>query len=131
MKQRVLIIESEPWLADHYQRQLESNGFIVERASNAYVAIDMIDEMPPDAIVMSLLLAGSSGLGLLHELQSYTDTAKIPVVVCSSMSDLRLDDLKPYGVQRLIDSMSMGPDDIVTSVRSVIFQEGHAPPSAS
>jgi DNA-binding response OmpR family regulator len=120
-KQTVLIVESEPWLGDQYQRSLEKNDFEVIRATNAYAAIDMIDENSPAAIVMSLLLSGAGGLGLLHELQTYIDTADIPVIVCSSLPNLRLDDLEPYGVKRILDNTSMQPDDIAASVRSVLY----------
>lgn len=115
----VLVIESEPWLGDHYQRQLEAHGYNVTRASHAYAAIDSVDSTPPVAIIMSLLLDGPGALNLLHELQSYTDTANIPVIVCSSMTDLDLDELSPYGVKRIINSTSMYPGDIVAAVRGV------------
>ena len=119
MNSSVLIVESEPWLGDHYERILMKNGFKVRRASNGHTAIDMIDDEIPIAIVMSLLLSGTSGFGLLHELQTYVDTAKIPVVVCGVSPDLRLEDLEPYGVKRLLDSTSMQPSDVVAAVRSV------------
>ncbi len=118
--QSIMVIESEPWLGDHYQRQLEAHGFSVVRASHAYAAIDLVDENPPSAIIMSLLLNGPGALNLLHELQSYVDTADIPVVVCSSMTDLDIDELRPYGVQRIVNSRIMQPSDIVTTVRSVL-----------
>jgi len=121
MSQAVLIVESEPWLGDHYQRTLEKGGdFTTLRATNAYAAMDMIDETPPVAIVLSLLLSGTSGLGLLHELQTYVDTAEIPVIVCSSLPDVRLNELEPYGVKRLLNSTLMRPDDLPTAVRSVL-----------
>jgi len=120
MSQIVLIIESEPWLGDQYQQGLEREGFEVTRASNAYTAIDMIDQQTPVAIIMSLLLNGPGALGLLHELQSYVDTADIPVIVCSSLPNLHLDELQPYGVQRLINTTTMQPGDVAAAVRSVL-----------
>lgn len=122
MSQGVLIVESEPWLGDHYQRTFEKHGFSVTRASHAYIAIDMIDENPPAAIVLSLMLNGPSALALLHELQSYVDTGDIPVVVCSSLPQISLEELRPYGVQRLLDSTSMQPNDVVGAVRSVLYR---------
>lgn len=115
----VLVIESEPWLGDHYQRVLEASEFAVSRATHAYSAMDLIDDVLPDAILMSLSLSGASSLALLHELQTYLDTAKIPVIVCSSMQNLTMDELEPYGVRRLIDSRTMQPSDLVAAVRSV------------
>ncbi len=120
MSKAVLIIESEPWLGDQYQQRLERHDFEVMRSSNAYTAIDMIDQQPPAAIIMSLLLNGPGTIGLLHELQSYVDTATIPVIVCSSLPNLQLDELRPYGVRHLIDTTTMQPEDIPAAVRSVL-----------
>jgi DNA-binding response OmpR family regulator len=118
MTQTVLVIESDSWLGDQYQQGLEKEGFAVVRASNAYTAVDMIDEQPPAAIVTGLLLSGGGGLGLLHELQSYIDTAKIPIIICASMPDMSLEDLEPYGVKHIIDSTTMKPADLAAAVRS-------------
>lgn len=115
----VLVIESEPWLGDHYQRELEKNGFSVMRASHAYSAMDMINERVPSAILMSLNLSGASSLALLHELQTYTDTAAVPIVVCSSFADLTMDELEPYGVRMIMDSRTMQPHDVPAAIRSV------------
>ncbi|MFZ2544758.1 MAG: hypothetical protein WAW80_02180 [Candidatus Saccharimonadales bacterium] len=118
MKPSVLVIESEPWLGDQYQESLKNAGFTVLRASNGYTAIDIVDDKEPTAIVMSLLLDGPGAVGLLHELQSYTDTASIPIIVCSNLPDLQIEELRPYGVRQLIDSRVMKPSDIVSAVRS-------------
>ncbi|MDB5183491.1 MAG: hypothetical protein JWO07_172, partial [Candidatus Saccharibacteria bacterium] len=88
MSRKILVVESEPWLGDHYQRVLEAQDFTVTRASNAYSAMDLIDEAIPDVIIMSLTLSGASSVALLHELQAYIDTGSIPVVVCSNLHNL-------------------------------------------
>ncbi|MCA9334794.1 response regulator [Candidatus Saccharibacteria bacterium] len=119
MSTSVLIIESEPWLGDHYESILRKEGFCVDRASHAYAAMDMVDKKMPSAIVMSLLLSGTSGIGLLHELQTYVDTSQIPIVVYGRYTDITLEDLEPYGVRRFLDSAIMRPEDVVAAVRSV------------
>ena len=116
----VLIIEGDPWLGDHLQRSLERESFKVLRASHAYAAIDMIDSERPDAIVTGLLLSGTGALSLLHELQSYVDTANIPVVICNSLPNISLDELAPYGVKRIVDVTTMKPDDLPAAVRSIL-----------
>lgn len=121
MKQSVLVIESEPWLGQHFERLLAKSGFHTISASNAYSAIDVVDQYRPSVIIMSLLMSGVNGLGLLHELQSYVDTAKIPVIVCAGAnSAVSLDELRPYGVRRILNTTTMRPDDIVATVRSVL-----------
>lgn len=117
---KVLVLESEKWLGDHYERSLTKNGFAVVRSNDPHKAIDVIDDHQPSAIVMGLLLNGAGGIGLLHELQSYSDTAKIPVIVSMSLPNVTLDELEPYGVRRLIDNTTMQPDDVASAVRSVL-----------
>lgn len=118
---KVLVVESEPWMGEQFERSLRKNGFDVTVTSNAYSAMDIIDDIHPAVVVMGLLLAGVSGLSLLHELQSYTDTAKIPVIVCSgSAADTPIEELRPYGVARVIDIGAMRPDDLPATIRSVL-----------
>ena len=118
---RILVIESEPWLGEHFEKTLTRDGFKVAVTSNAYSAMDNIDEFHPDVIIMGLLLSGAGGLSLLHELQSYADTAKVPVIVCgTTVSDLSLDELRPYGVRKLLDASTMRPEDMTAAVRSVL-----------
>ena len=60
-------------------------------------------------------------LVLLHELQSYDDLGRIPVVVCTtSANDITLEQLRPYGVRLLLDKVSMHPDDIAKAVREAV-----------
>jgi|SRR5690606_20750210 len=116
----VLLVDDDVWLLEHYTDLLSAAGHQVISAKNAVVAIDLIDKQAPDVIVLDVLLPGATGFSLLHELQSYDDTATVPVIICSGLTDdLSLDDLAPYGVRRLLDKTTMTPDDLLAAVRSV------------
>lgn len=116
----ILLIEDEAWLAEQFQRTLGAAGFAVRTVSNGQVAMELIDDEVPDVIVLDVLLTGGTGITLLHELQSYTDTAAIPIVLCTNMAaDIHLDTVAPYGVQRILDKTTMQLEDIVTAVKSV------------
>lgn len=118
----VVIVEDDPWLAEQLERTLARAGFTVRRTSNGHAAIELIDERMPRAIVLDLLLAGGTGMTLLHELQSYQDTGQIPVILCTNLaSGLRLEEVGPYGVRRILDKTTMHPDDVITAVRSVLL----------
>jgi CheY-like chemotaxis protein len=120
-KQSVLIVEDDAWLAEQQLGILAKAGFDVTISPHPIAAIKAIDEIRPDVIVLDVLLTGSTAFTLMHELQSYGDTGNIPIVICTNLaSDLSLDDLKPYGVQRILDKTTMMPDDIVAAVRSVL-----------
>jgi len=121
MNKKVVLIEGDPWLGEHFGQLLAGDGFKVKLVSDAYAAMDAINDEQPEVICMSLTLSGANGLSLLHELQSYTDTAAIPVVVWGNRtSQVDLEDLRPYGVRRLLDVATMEPADLPATLRSVL-----------
>lgn len=118
----VLIIEDDVWLAEQFGRTLESAGFSTTQVSSGHVAMDVIDEQAPRVVLLDFLLTGGTAMTLLNELQSYTDTAKIPIILSTNLaSQIDLKDVSSYGVKRILDKTTMQPDDIVTAVRSVIL----------
>lgn len=118
---KILIVEDNRWIAEQQSRVLEKAGFKTITSPHARDAIDVIDDEKPDVIVMDMLLAGDTAFTLMHELQSYDDTKKTPIILCTNLAEnIRLEDVEPYGVRRVIDKTTMHPDDIVVAVRSVL-----------
>lgn len=117
MSTKVLVIEDDQWLAELEMDVLHRRGYTVKVAASAMEAIDTIDAFKPSVIVADVLLAGSTIFALLNELQSYEDTARIPIVLCTNTAEqLAPDMLKKYGVLRVVDKTTMQPDDIVAAV---------------
>ena len=117
----ILIVEDDRWQAEQYERVLNRAGYVTTITLHALDAIEAIDDIHPDAIVLDVLLVGNTAFALLHELQTYSDTGNIPVIMCTNLaSDLSIDDLRPYGVKQILDKTTMKPDDLVTAVRSVL-----------
>ncbi|MBC7565256.1 response regulator [Candidatus Saccharibacteria bacterium] len=118
----VLLVEDDPWLAELEADVLTEAGYTVVHAPHAPSAIAKIDEIQPDIIVLDVLLTGSTAFALLHELQSYGDTKKVPVILCTNMAEnLTLDDLRTYGVKRIIDKTTMQPDDLPIAIRGILL----------
>ena len=119
---QVLLVEDDPWLAELEAGVLTQAGYEVTLSPHAPSAIAKIDEHQPDVIILDVLLTGSTAFALLHELQSYGDTKSVPVILCTNMAEnLKLDDLKMYGVRRIIDKSTMQPDDLPAAIRSVLL----------
>ncbi len=117
----VLLIEDDRWLAELEARVLDNAGYTVSMAANALEAVDKVDESLPDVIIADVLMAGSTIFPLLHELQSYSDTYKIPVVLCTNIAEqFSLETLGSYGVRRIVDKSVMEPADIVAAVKAVL-----------
>lgn len=79
--------------------------------NNVIDAVNSIDEQFPDLIFLDILLTGPDGFTFLNELASYQDTAKIPIVVVSSL-DFKNQDLSMYGVVGILNKDTLTPKEI-------------------
>lgn len=118
----VLLIEDDDWFAEQQARILEAAGYEVRHVTNGLAAIEAIDDKLPAVIILDMFLPGPNALALLHEMQSYVDSASIPVVLCtSSASDISKGQLSAYGVHRILDKASMQPIDLVAAVKGALL----------
>jgi len=118
----ILIVEDDEWLAEQHSRVLTKVGYKATIVPHALAAIQAIDIVHPDAIILDVLLTGSTAFALLHELQSYGDTGDIPIILCTNLaSELSIDDLKLYGVRQILDKTTMTPSDLILALKSVLL----------
>lgn len=118
---KILLVEDDPWLAELEVRTLEGAGFEVAHSPHAPSAIVAIDDVQPDVIILDLLLTGTTAFALLHELQSYDDTGKVPIILCTNMAEsVQLEDMTAYGVRRIVNKATMIPADLVAAVKAVL-----------
>lgn len=116
----VLIVEDDKWLAEQFARVIKMAGYETTVSLHALAAIEAIDNVNPCVIILDVLLTGSTAFTLLHELQSYTDIGKIPIILCTNLaSEFKFEDLEAYGVKKILDKTTMVPNDLVDAIKSV------------
>ena len=104
----IFVIEDDPMMAECIARASKAEHQIFD---NAIDAISALGEDLPDLIFLDILLSGPDGFTFLNELASYSDTAKIPVVIISSL-DFSHRDLSDYGVVGALNKDNMLPQEI-------------------
>ncbi len=90
-------------------------GYQVREASDGTHALRLIDEEPPDLVVLDLLLPLLDGLAVQQEIASHAHTKDIPVVVVTG-SAMSLEGLDVSCVLR----KPVGPDELLGIVRSCL-----------
>lgn len=120
MKQPILLIEDDKWLADSLQAPLVSRGHDVTQLSSAQEAMGWIDANHPALIIADVLLGDHNSFTLFHELQSYPDTAPIPIILCTSLDRHHLAsiDQKSYGIVEILDKATLTPDRLLLAVET-------------
>ena len=87
--------------------------------ANAIDAVAALNDDLPDLIFLDVLLDGPDGFTFLNEIASYNDTAKIPVIIVSSLN-LANQNLKSYGIVKVLDKSTMRPNDIQKIIEEYI-----------
>ena len=83
----VLLVEDEQHLRSVLKELLERDGFAVVEAADGIQALEEVDHQAPDAVVLDLNLPRLDGFGVLSRLRSRLQTATIPVIVLTAVSD--------------------------------------------
>jgi len=84
---KVLLVDDEDSLRKVVKDLLERDGYIVSEARDGVQALDQVDRVGPDIIVLDLNMPGLDGYGVLSHLRSRPATAGIPVIVLTAKSD--------------------------------------------
>lgn len=116
---RVLIVDDDRWQAEFYERELSPAGNDVHHAAHALAAIEMVDEVQPDVIILDVLLPGTNGIALLHELQTHSDTMTIPVIIVTTLPDA-VANTRAYGVHAVFDKSTIVTGELAQAVKKVV-----------
>jgi len=84
---KVLLVDDEDSLRKVMRDLLERDGYVVTEARDGVQALDQVDRVGPDIIVLDLNLPGLDGYGVLSHLRSRPATANIPVIVLTAKGD--------------------------------------------
>lgn len=119
---KAFIIEDDLMMSECVERALEQalptldnhveQEHKILKITNAIEAMSLLNEDLPDLIFLDVLLNGPDGFSFLNELISYNDTAKIPVVIMTSLN-LEKYDLGHYNIKHIFQKETMTPQQIV------------------
>jgi type II secretory ATPase GspE/PulE/Tfp pilus assembly ATPase PilB-like protein/CheY-like chemotaxis protein len=87
VQRKVLLVEDEEALRRVMKDLLEREGFIVHEAMDGVIALDEIDRLAPDLVVLDLNLPRLDGYGVLSHLRARPATQKLPVIVLTAKGD--------------------------------------------
>ena len=110
----IFIIDDDEIMAGCMSRAANTSVRIFKDAISAMSAIS--EGGLPSLIFLDILLDGPDGFTFLNELISYPDTAKIPVVIVSSL-DFPKQGIGSYKIAGVLNKDTMKPADIRSYVR--------------
>ena len=101
MKNSILIVEDNNDLQLLFQLVLESEGYEVVIANNGIDALDSIDAIRPQLILMDIMMPGVNGIEVARSIKQKQDYESLPILLVSAIDrllDRQLDYSKANGI---------------------------------
>ncbi|HMB70148.1 MAG TPA: response regulator [bacterium] len=106
---RILVVDDEPPIREILKFQLENAGFEVACAEDGAEGLQMVEERPPDLVLLDLMIPQMDGYEVCRRLKRDYSTRHIPVIILTARGEL---DEKLKGLES-------GANDYVTKPFSV------------
>lgn len=110
-KRNIVIVEDEPSLVFTLRDTLENEGFVTHVAEDGQTALELINEIPTDLLILDIMLPGMSGYDVCKKIRD--DNHTFPIIMLTARDqeidkvtglNIGADDYitKPFGVKELL-----------------------------
>ena len=82
---RILVVDDEPAIVKVIRDRLEREGFQVHAVASGEEALSVVEALPPDGIVLDVMLPGIDGFEVLRRLRHTGQT--VPVIVLTARDE--------------------------------------------
>jgi CheY-like chemotaxis protein len=126
----ILIVDDEPNIRMMFRTALEADGYLISEAGNGLEALDMLQGITPDLMVLDLNMPVMDGMALLEQLQTLPSRQPRPRVII----------LTAYGsIPTAVKATRLGaidflekpitPEDLRQTIKSILTEPDPEPPA--
>ncbi|HKP54179.1 MAG TPA: response regulator [Chloroflexia bacterium] len=105
---KILIVDDEPTIVDLLEEHLQSEGYDTTHAFSGEEALQVLDDVTPDLVILDLMLPGMDGYEVCRLMQLNPRLNHIPVIMVTARSAIPN---KVMGYQRGADDYVVKPFD--------------------
>jgi len=121
MKQKILLIEDDAFIASLMIGTLKLAGFDVNSASDGETGLKKLEKEIPDIILLDLILPGIHGFELLKKLKETDRTKEIPVIIVSNLgSQEEIKKGLKLGADAYLIKAHILPVDLVKKIKEIL-----------
>jgi DNA-binding response OmpR family regulator len=84
VKDRILLVEDDDIVAEAVTYNLMWNGFQVSTVVDGVSALKMVQEEPPDLVILDIALPHLNGLEVCREIRKASSTASLPIIMLTA-----------------------------------------------
>ncbi|MCL5784094.1 MAG: response regulator transcription factor [Patescibacteria group bacterium] len=102
MAKTILVVEDDSGLQKYLKELLSSDGYAVQTASDGIQALNQIQKLPPDLVILDLTLPNMSGESVCMEIRKKYPDLRVIILTAKD------------GVSDIIHGLNLGADDYMT-----------------
>jgi len=84
----ILVVDDDKSLVKSIKYRLEKKGFSIYAAYDGKEALEMVENHPPDLVLLDIVMPGMDGYEVMKALKHNTNTASIPIVVMTGVENV-------------------------------------------
>jgi CheY-like chemotaxis protein len=118
MGETILVVDDEPLVRDLLVQFLSLRGYRALGVKDGSAALSMVEQAPPDLILLDLFMPGMDGVEVLSQLRQREYTGGV-IVITGSHDEDRLDEAWAMGPQEVIGK-PIDLEQMLMSIRLVL-----------
>jgi DNA-binding response OmpR family regulator len=87
VKRKILVVDDEAGALMLIGIMLDKGGFATVKASDAFTALDLLEQETPDLIILDVMMPEMDGITLCRRIRERPETRRIPVLMLSAKDD--------------------------------------------
>jgi len=120
-KKKILIVEDDVFVRDIYDMKFQQEGFDVVLAVDGLEALQLLEELIPDIILLDMMMPQMDGMEVLKKIKEHEIWKHIPVIMLTNISDKeKVDEAMCQGSVDYLIKSHFTPSEVVSKVDSVL-----------
>lgn len=123
MRKTILIADDDQFITTLYETKLQKEGMDVVLAADGEEAIQKLQDMVPDLILLDIQMPKINGVQVLTYIRAHPVLKEIPVIIFSNAyADKLVDQAWAAGATKFLTKNQCTPNDLVLEVRHTMQQ---------
>lgn len=123
---RILLIASDPLITTFYGEALAAAGFHVATAENGETALKRLQEAPPEAVVMDLLLPGIESSAVVRAIRADRNVRSAPVIGLPTELELLAHAAHQAGATRVLERFANPASSLIKALASSLGEDANS-----
>ncbi|WP_319778185.1 response regulator [Maridesulfovibrio sp.] len=120
---RVLLVDDEVDFSRVLARRLERRGLTVSTAAGADEAVDVLKELPVNAVVLDIKMPGRDGIQLLGEIKRQYPQIAVVMLTAHAEADIVVSSLAMGACDYLLKPADV--DEIVCKIKDAVLRHNN------